>query len=511
MSVKKEIGRVGRFLAAAVVIVIALGILITQLPRIPEIMMGGIIVLAVSVLMVLLFAMAAGFAGLKLSDSRQALGLPEGSVRALIALFLIMVFVVFGLFMFREVAHPDTTTLPGLTAAQVAELAEENVVAVRKGESVIETFDVEIRAGDSITTTTTLPGLTAAQVAELAEENEVTVNEGEPVETFDVEIRVDVTEEGARLAQQLLTTVGTLVVAVAGFYFGSRAVAAARGVAVSPEPSIKSIEPNVGEAGKEIPVKISGKDFDGPVVVKLVKGSKTILEIKDPPCSSKEIACTFNLKGIDHGVYDLVVVNQDGGKDQEDGAFTVTAVPTVTSISPAKGKDKVPVTIKGKDFVKGAQVKLKQAGQADIPVAVEDKNITPTEITCTLDLTDKTGTWDVVVINPGEKESKLPKAFTVEAAPPAPTVEKIDPPGGKASEGEVTVTITGTGLTKEAKVELRKEGQDPIKAKGEVEVVEAGKKIKCTFDLKDKTPGDWDVFVKVGKKEVTKKGVFKVE
>ena len=90
--------------------------------------------------------------------------------------------------------------------------------------------------------------------------------------------------------------------------------------------------------------------------------------------------------------------------------------PTVKNITPPKGKkDAVPViTIEGTGFAIGAQVKLRKADQADISVPVEDKDITtPTKITRTFDLTGKTGTWKVVVINPDKKESE-PVAFEVE-------------------------------------------------------------------------------------------------
>ena len=87
--------------------------------------------------------------------------------------------------------------------------------------------------------------------------------------------------------------------------------------------------------------------------------------------------------------------------------------PTVKNINPTKGKDdKVQVTIEGTGFSKGAQVKLRQAGQAEISVPVEDKDISPTKITCTFDLTNKNGTWNVVVINPDKKESE-PVEFKV--------------------------------------------------------------------------------------------------
>ena len=102
------------------------------------------------------------------------------------------------------------------------------------------------------------------------------------------------------------------------------------------------------------------------------------------------------------------------GAKIETGKPAPTGPLTVKNINPTKGKDKVPVTIEGTGFSKGAQVKLRQANQTDISVPVKDKDITTsTKITRTFDLTDKTGTWNVIVINPDKKESE-PVAFEVE-------------------------------------------------------------------------------------------------
>src|SRR3712207_8788266 len=45
-------------------------------------------------MMALLFAIASGFSALDLATRDHALGLPEGSIRALIALILIMIFII---------------------------------------------------------------------------------------------------------------------------------------------------------------------------------------------------------------------------------------------------------------------------------------------------------------------------------------------------------------------------------------------------------------------------------
>ena len=57
----------------------------------PELITGLVIILALGALLLLLFIMAVGFKSLDIADKTQAMGLPEGSIRAIIALLLIVV------------------------------------------------------------------------------------------------------------------------------------------------------------------------------------------------------------------------------------------------------------------------------------------------------------------------------------------------------------------------------------------------------------------------------------
>lgn len=109
----------------------------------PEVQLAAVIVLGVSIVMNLLFIMTAGYQRMQLTSSNQALGLPAGSIRALIALFLILMFAIIGIYVFNAV----------------------------------------LGAGASIS------------------------------------------QQALSLAQQLMTTIATLVVAVAGFYFGTASTA----------------------------------------------------------------------------------------------------------------------------------------------------------------------------------------------------------------------------------------------------------------------------------------------
>src|SRR5262245_36555158 len=64
-------------------------------PDTAEMLMGLVIVFAVAALIGLLFVVAAGYKNLGLDDGKHPLGLPEGSIRAIIAIMLIMVFIIF--------------------------------------------------------------------------------------------------------------------------------------------------------------------------------------------------------------------------------------------------------------------------------------------------------------------------------------------------------------------------------------------------------------------------------
>ncbi len=93
-------------------------------------------------------------------------------------------------------------------------------------------------------------------------------------------------------------------------------------------------------------------------------------------------------------------------------------IPSVTGITSNSGLNvgNVNVTVSGTDFFDGAQLRLTRSGQADI-VATHVNVNTPTALTGRFNLKDAAlGTWNVVVINPGDLTGQLNNAFTVKAA-----------------------------------------------------------------------------------------------
>lgn len=83
-----------------------------------ELNIGLIVVIGASVLLVLLFIMATGFKALNMADAQQALGLPEGSVRAMMALLLIMTWIIVSVYLFLILPSSATDTVNSRFAQQ---------------------------------------------------------------------------------------------------------------------------------------------------------------------------------------------------------------------------------------------------------------------------------------------------------------------------------------------------------------------------------------------------------
>jgi hypothetical protein len=114
----------------------------------------------------------------------EALGMPEGSIRALIAVSLILMFAIIGVTILFAGMAGDPVDSNGLTSAEIDRLENVQIVSI------------------SVVDPAASPG----------------------TERFNIKARPELSDAAHDFGLQLLTTVSTLVVAVAGFYFGSRAV-----------------------------------------------------------------------------------------------------------------------------------------------------------------------------------------------------------------------------------------------------------------------------------------------
>jgi hypothetical protein len=163
----------------------------------------------------------------------EALGMPRGSIRALIAMVLILIFAIIGVVVFMAGTTGETYVSTGVTQNQVD--------AIRAGGGIVLEQD--------LMTASPAPG----------------ASPGESLYT--VTIRPAMTQASHDFGLQLLTTVSTLVVAVAGFYFGSKNTGAAAEAARSfrpPAPQPPEVVPAVPEpAAVEGDEEDEGEDEEG--------------------------------------------------------------------------------------------------------------------------------------------------------------------------------------------------------------------------------------------------------
>lgn len=157
----------------------------------------------VSVTLLLLIATAV-LRILGLGTRKEALGMPAGSIRALIAMSLILLFAIVGIAVFQVGAGIDSLQSKGIDKDALERLDQTKIIAIQQ-----------------FTPAPAAPGASLGPV------------------TYDVTSQPDLPPSGHDFGLQLLTTVSTLVVAVSGFYFGSKSVAAAR-AAVGPGTVVDS-------------------------------------------------------------------------------------------------------------------------------------------------------------------------------------------------------------------------------------------------------------------------------
>lgn len=317
-TLKKLVDKVVMVLIGAVIALLGYLTVANRLSN--EILLPVLAIVGVVCLIMTLILAAILFARLGMADKTQALALPEGSVRAVIALALIVLFAIITVFIYGSLVSGDLRRVSGLTYEAAKTMSE----AASRQDSSIEIVFIEPPLGHEQSTsdpgtsdmTSTDTGTTDTVTTDnLPPASKVPKSKKAPIKgpsegPFEIGYRSRVSRDAADFAKQLMTLLGTLVTAVASFYFGSRTVAAAMDTAATASPSILSVTPAQALMGtKQVQVTIVGSGLKGTKSVKLANTTDQPIEGTVVQKSDCAVVCTFDMPGT-AGKWELVVTGE---------------------------------------------------------------------------------------------------------------------------------------------------------------------------------------------------------
>jgi hypothetical protein len=172
--------------------------------------LSAIVLIGLALTVVLMAILAIIYSVLGIEDESQALGLPEGSVRALLAFSLVLIFVCLGAFLFTAVnkrCDNCAKTLSRVTDAQLSDLKANFIVAAEQAKD---------DTGKLLYEQIPAPGDSTGKTMDDLKHPYYTVTYYPKQST-----------DSADFAKQIFTTIATIFVSVVSFYFGSSVTSSA--------------------------------------------------------------------------------------------------------------------------------------------------------------------------------------------------------------------------------------------------------------------------------------------
>ena len=240
-----------------------------------------VVITGVFVLLATLAVVAFVFQIIGLGDPKQALGLPEGSIRAVIAISLVVLFTITSIYLYQSISSGGMLqSAPGLNEQQ-----REDFIKKNPENTIVMMQQVQVGAE----------------------------------QRYNVYFQSR-NSRGDDFAKQLLVMLGTLVTAVASFYFGANSVTSAvagmakadQGTDDSQGLRITAVTPEVlVRGGGQKQLKILGSNLAEVDHVRLSLGKES-LTAANLQQSAKEITCDVDPSGASIGKWDVIVTNNKG-------------------------------------------------------------------------------------------------------------------------------------------------------------------------------------------------------
>ncbi len=208
---------------------------------------------------------------------------------------------------------------------------------------------------------------------------------------------------------------------------------------VTGTPTLTSIAPISGVQGANVPVTLTGTNFAANATVNVSGSGVTVSNVQ--VVSATQVTATFGIAANATLGGDTVTVTSSG-VTTNGVTFTITATPTLTSISPTSGAQgsNVPVTLTGTNFAASATVNVSGSGITVNNVVV----VSATQITATFAIAANAGLsgYTVTVNSAGVNTNGV--TFTVTASM-VPVLSSLTPASGGAGNS-VPVTLTGANF-----------------------------------------------------------------
>jgi hypothetical protein len=297
----------------------------------------GLVVGGVVVLLVVVAVVATAFSLLGLSDKGQALALPEGSIRSVIALALLVLFSILTVFLYGRLENTASGKLDHLTHAEALAFADShpNLVNLKIEADVSRPADPPrpdpppARAGGGSRrglnggrgTSASPPAAPSGGVPATTPTELYTVTYGGSTDAADY-------------AKQILTLLGTLVTSVVSFYFGAKTATSAASasadqtakVMAPPKPamSLSGLDPASYAVGERV-LTLLGNNLGSVVHARIERNGKS-MQLSGVQSNPTRVSghLTIVNEMVDGGPWNVIVDDGDGTEAHLDGKLTFT-------------------------------------------------------------------------------------------------------------------------------------------------------------------------------------------
>jgi hypothetical protein len=285
--------------------------------RLPLLVIAGLVSL-----IALLAVMAIAFKTVGLANQTQALGLPEGTVRAVIALSLILIFAVVTVYLFSDLSDADSKPVAMADSAGNPIMEPANPLMDTAGKPVLDTAGKQIMeppkpvmvmepdakalldsVGNPVRDSAGKPALAPPSPADARHTSKLAASQD--------------------FAKQLLIMLGTLITSITSFYFASKTGTDTSSLPTTPPKLTRVDKPSLTTA--ELPANVTGQGTGLQPAQHVTLHNNAKGEVGATGVSSNDTAVHFTVPaGTAAVTWDVIVKMSDGSEAVLPGGITIT-------------------------------------------------------------------------------------------------------------------------------------------------------------------------------------------